>query len=92
MDIATLNPFPSSPSTFSAGTFTSSNRTVVVTDARMPILSSCGPWETPPRSRGTANAVIRPFCVSVSEVVLAKTVKKSAMPPLVIQIFSPSST
>ena len=90
--MATLNPLPSSPSTFSAGTFTSSNRTLVVTDARMPILSSCGPCETPPRSRVTANAVIFPFCSAVSGVVLAKTVKKSAMPPLVIQIFSPFST
>lgn len=43
IDIATLKPLPSPPSTLAAGTFTSANATVVVDDARMPILSSCGP-------------------------------------------------
>jgi hypothetical protein len=41
MAIATLKPLPSASSTFSAGTCTSAKLTVVVEEARMPILSSC---------------------------------------------------
>src|SRR3546814_10569488 len=52
-----------------------------------PILSSCGPWLTPGHAASTTNAVIRPSGPSVR----ANTVYRSAMPPLVIQIFSPDS-
>ncbi len=83
--IATLKPLPTSPRTLAAGTRTLSSTTVVVELARRPILSSCGPVVTPAMSRVTMKAVILPSGVSV----LAKTVKKSAMPPFVIQIFSP---
>jgi len=50
------------------------------------------PLVTPPRSRVTAKALIFPFCVTVSGVVLAKTVKKSAIPPFVIHSFCPLRT
>ena len=83
--MATLNPLPSSPRTQSAGTLTLSKRTVVVHDARMPILSSLGPELTPCQSRSTMKAVILPPSLSV----LANTVKNPAVPPFVIQIFSP---
>jgi hypothetical protein len=66
-----------------------SKNIAVVEEARIPILSSCGPLVTPPRSRVTANAVMLPFWPGVSGVVLAKTVKKSAKPPFEIQSFSP---
>ena len=56
----------------------------------MPILSSCGPVVTPAMSRVTMNAVMLPR--SSAPPVLAKTVKKSAMPPLVIQILLPFRT
>ena len=87
--IATLNPLPTSPSTFAAGTRTSSSTTVVVEEARIPILSSCGPVETPFMSRVTMNAVMWP---RPSSEVFMNTVKKSAIPPFVIQSFSPFRT
>ena len=89
MVIATLKPLPSSPRRFAAGTRTLSKNTAVVFEARIPILSSCGPWVIPPRSRVTAKALIFPFAPGVSGAVLAKTVKKSAMPPLLIHNFCP---
>jgi hypothetical protein len=59
---------------------------VVVDEARMPILSSCGPWLTPGQPASTMKAVILP-----SGVVGAREhgVEAAAMPPFVIQIFSP---
>ena len=53
----------------------------------MPILSSCWPWLTPGHAASTTNAVILP----AADEVRANTVYRSAMPPLVIQIFSPLS-
>src|SRR5277367_392391 len=85
MAMATLKPLPSTSRTFSAGTCTSTKLTVVVDDARIPILSSWGPWLTPGHLASTKNAVILP----ASDEVRANTVYRSAMPPLVIQIFSP---
>ena len=58
--------------------------------ARSPILSSCGPTLTPFMSRVTMKAVSLPR--SSAWPVLAKTVKKPARPPLVIQSLLPSST
>jgi len=69
--IATLKPLPTSPSTLAAGTRTSSMTTVVVEEARMPILSSCGPFDTPFMSRVTMKAVMWP---RPSDEVFAKTV------------------
>ena len=88
--IATLKPFPTSPSTLAAGTRTPSRNTAVVDEARSPILSSCGPVLTPFMSRVTMKAVSLPR--SSGFPVLAKTVKKLASPPLVIHSLLPSST
>ncbi len=65
MLMATLKPLPTGPSAFSGGTRTSANATVVVLEARIPILSSCGPWLTPGHTASTMNAVILPSGVSV---------------------------
>ena len=89
--IATLNPRPGSPRMAEAGTRTSSKKTSVVELPRMPSLCSLGPFFTP-HARSTRNAVIFGFAPSSAGEVRAKTVKRSAMPPLVIQIFDPLST
>jgi hypothetical protein len=68
--MATLKPLPSVSSTLAAGTCTSAKLTVVVEDARIPILSSCGPWLTPGQAASTTNAVILP----AGEAVRANTV------------------
>ena len=57
----------------------------------MPSLCSFGPLFTP-MPRSTMNAVIFGFAPSSAGEVRAKTVKTSAKPPLVIQIFEPLST
>ena len=72
--MAALNPCPTSPSTCWSVSFTSSKWTVVVLEARMPILSSCGPAVTPGRSRGTMKAVMWALPSPLPEGVLAKTV------------------
>ena len=57
----------------------------------MPSFFSFGPLFTPiPRS--TRNAVMRGFAPSSCADVRANTVKRSAKPPLVIQIFDPLRT
>ena len=56
----------------------------------MPILSSCGPWLTPGQARLDDEG--RDLAALALPARLANTVKKSAMPPLVIQSFSPFST
>ncbi len=83
---ATLWPLPISPSTASAGTFTSCSRTGVVEEPWRPILCSSLPEDTPGHARSTMKAV------NCSPSTLAKTMKTSAKPPLVIHIFSPVST
>src|SRR3990172_1203872 len=50
--IAILNPSPSAPTRFAAGTRASSKRTSDVSEARCPILSSFFPEETPGVSPG----------------------------------------
>src|ERR1700733_15639222 len=85
MAMATLNPLPSASSMLPAGILTSEKFTVVVEEARIPILSSCCPWLTPGHAASTTNAVILP----AGDDVRANTVYRSAMPPLVIHIFSP---
>ena len=83
---ATLWPLPTSPSTASAGTFTSCRMTGVVDEPCRPILCSSLPVETPAHAFSTMNAV------KCSPSTLAKTMKTSANPPLVIHIFSPERT
>ena len=85
--IAIMKPLPSVPSKFFSESSTSAKFTVVVDDARMPSLSSFGPELTPGQPRSTMNADSFPASPSVR----ANTVKKFAMPPLVIQSFSPLS-
>ena len=62
----------------------------MVDEPRMPSLCSSGPLLRPiPRS--TMKAVMRGLLPSSIAEVRAKTVKTSAMPPLVIQILEPLS-
>ena len=56
--IAILKPSPSTPTTFSGPSFTSSNSTSVVFDARCPILFSFLPTDTPGVARSTTKQVI----------------------------------
>mmetsp|Transcript_53444 Transcript_53444/g.134320 ORF Transcript_53444/g.134320 Transcript_53444/m.134320 type:complete len:209 (-) Transcript_53444:464-1090(-) len=93
--IATLNPPPTSPSTFSTGIFTFSKNTSAVLDTLIPILFSGGPFVTPPKPRSTMKAVTLSFISPVFSsltLVCANTVKISAMPPLLIQILLPFKT
>ena len=83
---ATLWPLPISPSRFSAGTFTSCRMRGVVDEPWSPILCSFLPLLTPGNARSTMKAV------KCSPSTLAKTMKTSAKPPLVIHIFSPLRT
>ncbi len=88
--IATRKPRPGSPSTFSAGTRTSSKKSEVVEEPRIPSLCSSGPLRTPwPRS--TRKAVSRGLWPSPGALVRAKTVNRSAKAPLVVQILEPFS-
>ena len=91
--MATLNPLPSAPRRWSAGTRTFSKCTGVVEDPRMPSFFSSGPTWIPPISLVTAKAETR-FSLRprTSTSVWAKTVKKSAMPPLVTHCLDPLST
>jgi hypothetical protein len=85
--IAVLKPPLGGPRRLLSGTRTLSRNTDVVELARMPILSSCGPMLTPSMSRVTMNAPR--FARSSATPVFANTVKKSAMPPLVIHSLLP---
>jgi len=67
-------------------------RTVVVDEARIPILSSCSPRLTPAHAASTRKAVILGFLPSSAGEVRAKTVNTSAKPPFVIQILPPFRT
>ena len=81
---AILCPLPISPSTFSTGTRASSRITEVVEEPLMPIFFSSGPMVTPGKVRSTRKAV---KCLRS---ILAKTVKRSAKPPLVMNCLVPS--
>ena len=83
---ATLWPLPMSPSTASAGAFTSCRMTGVVEEPCRPSLCSSLPLDTPGHLRSTMKAV------KCSPSTFAKTTKTSAKPPLVIHIFSPEIT
>lgn len=88
--IATLNPSPTSPMTFSTGILQSSKYTSAVFEHLIPIFFSGGPLETPPKPRSTMNAVtlsrFLPVLGSWTSV-WAKTVRISAIPPLEIHIW-----
>jgi hypothetical protein len=88
--IATLNPSPSAPRRFAAGTLTSWNAIAEVSVARCPILSRCFSTTTPSRSVGTTNALSPrwPFDLSVD----AKTVSQDACPAFVMNILEPFRT
>ena len=62
--MATLKPSPSAPTRFFLPSFTSSNSTSVVFEARWPILFSFLPTDTPGVARSTTKQVI-PLCRSV---------------------------
>ena len=83
---ATLWPLPISPSTASAGTLTSWRSTGVVDEPCSPSLCSSLPALTPGQAFSTMKAV------NASPSTLAKMMKRSAKPPLVIHIFSPDRT
>ncbi|MNR82347.1 hypothetical protein D3C72_131050 [compost metagenome] len=85
--IAVTKPRPIWPRTFSLGTRTFRKKSSRVSEPLMPILGSLGPCSTP-KSRSTRNAVTPPLAPSAGSVT-AKTVKRSAVPPLVIQILLP---
>ena len=74
--MASLKPWPSSPSRFAAGTTTSWRANAEVSVARCPILSRCCSIVTPGVSIGTMNAEMPrwPFATSV----FAKTTVQSA--------------
>src|SRR5688572_9928424 len=87
---AILNPRPTSPTTFAAGTGTSWYDSSTVFDPLIPILYSGLPDVNPGRSRVTRNAVIfsRPSGIGV----LAKVWMTWAYPPFVHQILLPLRT
>ena len=78
-------PLPTSPSTFSTGTWQSLRISGQVLEPRMPSLCSSAPGVKPGKVRSTMNAV------NFSPSTLAKTMNRSAKPALVIHIFSPFS-
>jgi hypothetical protein len=88
--IAIAKPWPSLPSTFSAGTRTSWNSISQVADARMPSFGSVLPRTTPGAFISTRNAVtpLGPFAGSD----IANSSMKSATGPDVIQLFLPLIT
>jgi len=92
VDIAILKPCPSAPSRFAAGTRQSWSAISTVSEARMPILSSCLPIENPGRSGVTMNAVIPRLPEAGSGSVRAKRTIAPACAPLVTQFFVPLST
>src|SRR6476661_6478803 len=89
---AILNPWPTAPRTFSAGTATFSKVTVRVSLPLIPIFCSGWPREIPGDFASTMKAVTRCFVLpSVVTGTLAKTVKTPAYPAFEIQILVPES-
>ncbi len=78
------------PRTRSSGTKQPSNVSSRVSDACQPIFGSGGAAEKPSWPRSTMNIVMPWWPASGS--VLAATITKSAMPPLVMNILAPSMT
>ena len=69
---------PTSPITFSAGTWTSVSTSSPVSTPRTPILWSVRPTSTPSQARSTMKAVTESWARLVGSLVLAKTVYQSA--------------
>src|SRR5262249_44398632 len=90
VDIATLNPPPTSPRTALAGTRTSSRKIWQLCDPRMPSFLSGGPSVTPFLSSGIRNDVIPRWPLSGS--VIAISTATRAFGPLAIQFFVPEMT
>ena len=83
---------PTSPMTFSAGTWTSVRRSSPVSTPRTPILWSVRPTSTPSQDRSTMKAVIESWARLVGSLVLANTVYQSASRTPDIQHLVPLST
>ncbi len=83
---AILWPLPISPSTLAAGTGVSSKERAHVEEPFRPSFFSSGPTVKPGESRSTMNAV------KCSPSTLAKTMKRSAKPALVMNCFDPLRT
>mmetsp|Transcript_17854 Transcript_17854/g.54891 ORF Transcript_17854/g.54891 Transcript_17854/m.54891 type:complete len:405 (+) Transcript_17854:129-1343(+) len=95
--MAILKPAPSWPSTFSAGTTTSSKKSGRVSEQRWPMLMSLSPTVMPGESASTMKPVIfRPTLASASVTARTKYQPPSpdvlATPPFVIHIFDPFRT
>ena len=88
--MATLNPSPSFPSRFFAGTRTSSKMIEEVADALIPIFFSCFPSETPFHFMSTTNAVI-PLCDFALSVIVKRT-QVSACGAFVMKFLVPLTT
>ena len=88
--MAISNPWPSSPTRFSAGTSTFSKKSSPVEPAQMPSLFSVSCVVTPFQPRSTTNAEI-PLCFAAGSV-LAKTSWWSATDAYEIQFFWPLRT
>ena len=87
---AILNPCPTSPSRWAAGTRQRSKRSSAVSEARMPSLSSVLTTVKPGVPFSTRKALM-PRCPAARSV-CAKTRAAPASRPLVTKIFRPSST
>ena len=87
-DIATVNPMPSSPSRFAAGTRTPSSTSSAVHEPWRPIFSSGFPALRPGHPPSTRKA-LTPL---VPSPVRAMTMYRSASPALVMNALEPSST
>ena len=90
VDIATLKPPPTSPSTCVAGSRTSSRKICDDLLPRMPSLSSGGPTRTPLVFIGRMNAVMPLWPAALSFIV--NSTQTSATGPLVIQFLVPLIT
>ena len=90
MRIAILNPSPSSPSRFAAGTRASSKTSSPVVDPLIPIFGSTRATSNPGVSASTTNAEI-PEC-PWSGSVFANTVYSCATPALVMNRLDPFRT
>ena len=90
-DIRTLTPWPTSPSTFSAGTSQSSNTSSLVSEPRMPSLSSFWPVRKPLNPLSMIKAVMPRAPASRIGLGIDHQ-RRRPSGPLVIHIFRPLST
>ncbi len=88
---SSFSPSPGPPSRLSRGTRQPAKWTGVVVEARMPILSSLRPKESPGVSLGTYSAEMASLAFAVPSI-FPKTRYRSATSPLVMKILFPSTT